>query len=335
MDDRRLLLWLEDNPVLPKDGLIGVFNAWPTLDLPGVELERIRAVQPFAPDYDALCARGIKTAKLVNYRYFAVILRVPRQKDRALSYLRDAIPRVPAGGSIIIDGQKTDGIESLLKLCRQRFDVRDVVSKAHGKTFRIRKRKYEDDVMNSLDLPKPEPTLKPFGFHTAPGVFSADGPDPASEFLADALPPLDGQVADLGAGWGYLSQRVLETGGPDALHLVEADWPSVASAQLNVTASAAVFHWADATTWTPPEPLDHVVTNPPFHQDRAADPSLGQAFIRAAAAMLKPKGELWLVANRHLPYEKTLKDAFRTVELHAENPSFKIFHATSPKRRKV
>ena len=332
MDDRRLLSWLEEYPVLPKDRRIGVFNAWPTLDLPGVAPEWIRAVQPFAPDYDALCARGIKTAKLVNYYYSATILRVPRQKDRALCYLRDAIPRTPAGGSIIIDGQKTDGIESILKLCRDRFDVRDVVSRAHGKVFRIRKRKYEEDVMNSLDLPKPEPSLNPSGFYTAPGVFSADGPDPASAFLADALPPLGGQVADLGAGWGYLSHRILEAGGPEALHLVEADWPSVASAQMNVTASAAVFHWADATTWMPPEPLDHVVTNPPFHQGRAADPELGRAFIYAAAGMLKPKGSLWLVANRHLPYEKTLEDAFRTVVPLTPNPSFKLFHASSPKR---
>ena len=118
------------------------------------------------------------------------------------------------------------------------------------------------------------------------------------------------------------------------MHLVENDRLALDAARLNVTDTRANFHWADALGWQTPELAHHVVTNPPFHVGRAADPSLGQAFIRAAAAILKPKGHLWLVANRHLPYESTLKDAFRTVELHAENPSFKIFHATSPNRRK-
>ena len=332
MDDRRLISWLEDHPVLPDRDRIGVFNAWPDIDLPGLAPERIRAVQPFAPHFEALCTRGIKTAKIVNYRYTSVVLRVPRQKDRALCYLRDAITRTPAGGSIIVDGQKSDGIESILKLCRDRYDVRDTVSKAHGKVFRIRKKKYEDDVMASLDLPKAEPQLKPSGFYTAPGVFSADGPDPGSVCLADMLPEMTGRVADLGAGWGYLSHRILEKSSPEALHLVEADWPSIACAEKNVASAAARFHWTDATAWTPDAPLDHVVTNPPFHQARKAEPRLGQAFIRSAAAMLRPSGTLWLVANRHLPYEGVLEDTFRDIAELDGPPAFKLIRARKPKR---
>ena len=334
MDDRRLNTWLESSTVLPKEGRIGVFNAWPGMDLPGVAQERIRAVQPMAVEHAALAARGFRMAKIVNYRYNAVILRVPREKDLALSYLKDAVRRTPAGAPIIVDGQKTDGIESLLKLCRDRFDVREVVSKAHGKLFWLQKGGWETDVLKIGDLPEPTPELKPFGFHTAPGVFSADDPDKGSVYLADHLPALTGCVADLGAGWGYLAHQVLENGQPDELHLVEADWLAVLCAKENVTSDVAQFHWADATAWVPDEPLDHVVSNPPFHTSRKADPELGRAFIRAAAGMLKPKGSLWLVANRHLPYETTLEDAFHKVQTIDPNPSFKIFHATSPRRRK-
>jgi 16S rRNA (guanine1207-N2)-methyltransferase len=52
------------------------------------------------------------------------------------------------------------------------------------------------------------------------------------------------------------------------------------------------------------------VTNPPFHVVRAADPGLGRAFVEAARGMLGPRGDLWLVANRHLPYEGALRAAF-------------------------
>jgi 16S rRNA (guanine1207-N2)-methyltransferase len=43
---------------------------------------------------------------------------------------------------------------------------------------------------------------------TRPGVFSADGPDPASQALAAHLPEkLPTRMVDLGAGWGWLSAR--------------------------------------------------------------------------------------------------------------------------------
>jgi 16S rRNA (guanine1207-N2)-methyltransferase len=77
--------------------------------------------------------------------------------------------------------------------------------------------------------------------------------------------------------------------------------------------------------------LDTVVTNPPFHAGRAADPDLGRAFIAAAAAMLKPGGQLWLVANRHLPYETAMAAQFRSVEEVAGDARFKILQGKGPK----
>ena len=171
------------------------------------------------------------------------------------------------------------------------------------------------------------------GFWTAPGVFSADAVDPASELLAQALPDkLGKQVGDLGAGWGYLSAHVLTRATVEAVHLVEADHMALECARRNVTDPRAVFHWADATTWSAPVRLDGIVMNPPFHTGRAADPALGQAFVQAAAARLGPQGALWMVANRHLPYEQTLQAAFAHVVEIGGDSRFKLFHATRPKR---
>ena len=72
--------------------------------------------------------------------------------------------------------------------------------------------------------------------------------------------------------------------------------------------------------------------NPPFHTGRAADPALGIAFIAAAARALTGSGQLWMVANRHLPYEAALRDRFKTVEELGGDAAFKLFHATRPKR---
>jgi 16S rRNA (guanine1207-N2)-methyltransferase len=76
--------------------------------------------------------------------------------------------------------------------------------------------------------------------------------------------------------------------------------------------------------------VDGVVMNPPFHSGRAADPDLGRAFIAAAAGMLTAQGRLWMVANRHLPYEATLTQHFADVtELTGDN-RFKILLGARP-----
>ena len=74
-----------------------------------------------------------------------------------------------------------------------------------------------------------------------------------------------------------------------------------------------------------------VVMNPPFHTSRSADPTLGQGFIASAARNLTRNGSLWMVANRHLPYEATLSEVFARVEEVAGDNRFKVFHASRPR----
>ena len=106
------------------------------------------------------------------------------------------------------------------------------------------------------------------------------------------------------------------------LDLVEAEADALACARLNVTDPRARFHWADATAWQPDSLLDAVVMNPPFHVGRDADPALGAAFIRAARRMLAPNGSLWLVANRHLPYDAALTEHFLSQKMSPTTAAF-------------
>jgi 16S rRNA (guanine1207-N2)-methyltransferase len=151
--------------------------------------------------------------------------------------------------------------------------------------------------------------------------------------LADALPAkLGSYVADLGAGWGFLSAHILTRDSVREAHLIEANHIALECARRNVTDPRARFHWQDATTWQAPLRFDCVVMNPPFHTGRAPDPSLGQAFVASAARILAPQGQLWMVANRHLPYETTLSTYFaKTVEV-AGDARFKLLHAQRPLR---
>jgi len=85
-------------------------------------------------------------------------------------------------------------------------------------------------------------------------------------------------------------------------------------------------HWHDVTRGLPRR-YDAIVSNPPFHQGRADLPELGRAFIDAAANALLPHGRLWLVANRHLPYEATLAARFNEVRTVVTQDGFKVIEA--------
>ncbi len=318
----RLNLALENGLTLSDP--VSVIGATPAHDL-SVVPSGAQVVQPFKPFHDHFDALGFDAVPTSDTTCNDAILFLPRAKALARAQIHLACQR--ASGMVVVDGAKTDGVDSLLKDIRKRVSVQGSISKAHGKIFW-----FQSDAQAFADWAAPA-AQQVDGFETAPGVFSADGIDPASEMLRRTLPPKPGQrVADLGAGWGFLSAALLRDLGLRELHLVEADHTALTCARANVKDDRAHFHWADATTWTAAEPLDAVVMNPPFHTARAADPALGQGFIQSAARNLTRSGSLWMVANRHLPYEATLAEAFTRVEEIAGDNRFKVFHASRPRR---
>lgn len=160
-----------------------------------------------------------------------------------------------------------------------------------------------------------------------PGVFAWDRIDPGTAQLAQVLPPMKGAGADLGCGYGALASVVLRSPAVTALRLVDLDRRAVEAARRNIADPRASFDWADARTVEARGDLDFVVMNPPFHDGGAEDRRLGQAFIRKASELLKKGGVLWLVANRHLPYEAELDAAFKRVRPVADAGGYKVIEA--------
>ncbi len=326
--DARLSLALSDGLVLPA-GAITVLRPRAGESFAPLAPAALTLVQGFRPDHDALRQAGY-TVVTQSTPAPVTLVCLPRSKAEAL----DLIAQAAGSELVLVDGQKTDGIDSVLKALRARGDVAGVVSKAHGKLFWFSPA--------GLDLSDwrtaPQSVEGPSGarFLTLPGVFSSDGVDPASALLAAHLPDeLPAHMADLGAGWGVLAAAALARRGPEVVHLVEAEAQALALARQNVTDPRAQFHWADATGFALPGPVGGVVMNPPFHSGRAAQPALGLAFIAAAARMLGTRGHLWMVGNRHLPYDAALSDSFVDVTVLAQTPAFKVWHARIPRRGKA
>ena len=79
-----------------------------------------------------------------------------------------------------------------------------------------------------------------------------------------------------------------------------------------------------------PKLLDFIIMNPPFDYLGQAIPRLGADFIKVASRNLKKSGTLWMVANRHLPYEDAIQRHFSSFSELSGSKKFKVIRAENP-----
>ena len=295
--------------------------------------------QSFKPDAEALTRSGETVAELgdaaSDVRHALVLVLPPRQRDEARALFAQALQRCAPGGIVVACIANDDGAKSgegdFKKLC----GLDGNLTKHHCRVFWVKRDDAKIDAAllaqwSTLDAVRP---ILGGRFVSRPGVFAWDRIDPASQLLAEHLPTdLRGRAADLGAGYGYLSDELLKRcPGIASLDLYEAEVRALELAQRNLANAAGRlplrYLWQDVTAGLS-ETYDVIITNPPFHaQQSAARPDIGRAFIAAAAVALVPGGRLWLVANRNLPYELELDANFGSVRIVAQQQGFKIIEA--------
>ena len=328
-----LLHWPQVAPVLFLRGREGVA-------LHALRPPALLASQPFKPEAAKLERIGITLVDedaLPARSAPLVLVLPPRQREEARALLAKACAAVAPGGVVVAAVSNDEGAKSREADLKQLAGSVSSLSKYHCRVFWTQPQSAFDAGQIAqwaqADAPRRQACADlPAGtFHTRPGVFAWDRVDAASRMLAGVLPPtLRGKVADFGAGWGYLSMQVLARCPQiTALELFEADARALTLAQRNLadTRVPVACHWYDVAQGVNGH-FDAIVCNPPFHAlGRGDRPDIGRAFIAAASAALKSGGRLWLVANRHLPYEDALGSGFAQVRSVAQDGGFKIIEA--------
>ena len=307
------------------EGDILVLRPPAAMDLYALPGDRLRIHHTFRPDRDAWASAGLRVVEEPGTAAVALVC-VPRSKALARGLIAEAARAAPF---VIVDGQRTEGVDAIWREVRaRRNDEVEGLTQGHGRLFWFKGgAAFEDWAL-------PGPQQAEGGLWTQPGVFSADGADRGSMMLAEALPAsLPKRMADFGAGVGVLSLAALAREGVQSIDLIEAEKLALDCARLNVTDPRARFVWEDVTSGAR-GPYDGIVMNPPFHTGRTPEPRLGVAFLQAAAKALTPQGRLWVVANRHLPYEATLEGLFRQVEEIGGDAGFKLLQAAQPLKAK-
>lgn len=208
--------------------------------------------------------------------------------------------------------------------------------------------KTTSDPVYSSTWPERDLTLNAYA-----NVFSKDQIDIGGRFLVDHMPNLTAEpsnkdssytVMDVGCGNGLLGvaylkeneEKISSRFTPEQFKMVFADESIMAieSSRLNVNANTPIltnhceFRLDDCLTQQPSASVDLILCNPPFHQQNAVTTHIAEQMIAQAAKALKNKGELYLVANRNLPYQHLLTRAFGEFYVVAKSEKFIIYSCT-------
>lgn len=290
--------------------------------------------QSFAPYADALRAAGypVTPERLEGEGTMDRVLFIAtRFAEENLATLARGWRMLKPGGALVAV-QHNDLGAKRLDATMKKLGAAVSVSKHHCRAVAVVKNGQSAPPAGwpEADAPQPVPDTP---LHAAPGMFSWRKADAGSRLLIEALPEsLSGRGADVAAGWGFLTWALLEKCTQvSRVTLYEAEKRALDMAERNLAerADRLRFVWCDATRPldTDGEKFDWVVMNPPAHDMLWSAPEASAAMFAAVAGALKPGGRLWLVANRHLPYERTLDGLFASHATVRETGEFKVMEA--------
>jgi 16S rRNA (guanine1207-N2)-methyltransferase len=271
----------------------------------------------------------------------SVAIRIPQERVALLQLLVDAFSILKDGGRCYIAGATNEGIKTAASTIETLFGNARVLARdsSHRVVVAVKRTaelrlpdRIDTAILDSKTFREVEASLR--GRHyqlcTRPGVFSWEHVDEATSILAEVMDVREGDsVLDLGCGSGALGvvASALTSG---RITMVDADIEAVRSAARTAEVNG-MTNWralaSDIAGSVLEERFDVVVTNPPFHVGKATDLDVPVQFINDAHDVLAGGGRLFLVANRTLPYEQSIKHCFGNVSNVHDGPRFKVLSA--------
>jgi 16S rRNA (guanine1207-N2)-methyltransferase len=332
--DKCLNAYFEKN-AFQKNKSVCIFRAMPVSYLKHFSVADTMCVQTYKPFADLLNRQGFRIVGDSPQHQDVCVVLVTKSKEESLFNIAVAVSNLKEDGVLIVAAANALGAVGIQKQMQNLLGTIDVFSKSKCRLFScvVNQNRINENVKKEwLDNGRMR-FQKNIGFYTCPGIFGWQKIDAGSRLLMTSITEkLWGRVADLGCGYGYLSVCALRKENDiSALHLFETEEKALAAARMNLSNFEGVeihYNWCDVVREVKQmHDFDCVLMNPPFHSEKAADYALGESFIISAAALLKTGGVLYMVANKHLPYEKTLSENKFDFEFLIKDDLFKIIRA--------
>ncbi len=290
--------------------------------------------QYFRPYVDDLIAAGFSVSYDITSddgSYDLLCIALPKNMTEARYLIARGARLLRSGGTLICAADNKAGGLRLKKLM-QNFGFSDLQGDARNKARSVwgvanHLNKYEID---KAIIAGEEQEILGGKFISRAGVFGWDKIDKGSQILLQYIPAdLKGKGADFGCGYGYLSRyALLNCKNIKKIYCADADYRAVGLCKKNLAELECdkEFIWCDLTkSQDDLHNLDFIIMNPPFHDGKKTDISIGQGFINIAYQSLRRGGRLFMVANNHLAYEYVLNEIFFKCNKLYEGQGFKVF----------
>lgn len=173
-----------------------------------------------------------------------------------------------------------------------------------------------------------------FTVYNHAGVFSRERLDAGTAVLLEHMPRTNGptRIVDLGCGNGLLGTRAALENPEASVLFVDDSYAAVESARLTFREALGPeregeFRATDALHGIEGDSADLILNNPPFHDGRVTGDAIAWSMFTGAKRVLRPGGELRVVANRHLGYHDKLRRIFGNCETVSSDPRFVVLVA--------
>lgn len=290
---------------------------------------------PDTRDWQALF--GYEPAPECAASHDTVVVFLPKAREEVVLRLSLALWLIAEGGRLILIGGKKEGIARAGKQFQAMVPAASKVdSIRHCQIW-----------MAEGVTPAPDFSVRDFlswhpveyrgvGLNVAglPGIFSDGRLDEGTALLLDSLaeiPVGNGPMLDFACGAGvigaWLQQwRSLNGSRPEPVEGVDVQYQAITCARETYRANGALGEIIPSDGLRAVQQRYRtIVSNPPFHTGVRTDMSVTEAFLAGVARFLLPGGELRLVANSFLGYEKLIRRYIGPVETVAGNGRFAVY----------
>ena len=279
-------------------------------------------------------------AQAVRDRSFdSVLALMPKGRAVWEQTVRDAAHILRQGGDLYLAGAKNAGIKTAAKFMERVFGAVSVLAYKGGcRVLRAVKGSESAPEAGSYYAWSTVNTRvgdEDIAYTAKQGIFSSDKVDDGTRLLVETLQdqPLQAsdQVLDVGCGSGVLTLVAARQAHAGHVIGLDADCRAVEATRRTLAHNSipnAEAMLSDCGQAVSDRQFTAVVTNPPFHQERATTYVIAEQIIREAAALLQRRGRLYLVANSFLKYGPIVEEAFGSAEVLRKTNRFKVWYAT-------
>lgn len=281
------------------------------------------------------------TFKELAFTPECIVYRISKEKPLTHYLINQATQRLCHNGTLIISGQKQEGIKSYVDNISKHIGCKGKLKKL-GSHYCASLSHFD----NHTPLDDKEYTVfqQPFTDHpqhkqlySKPGVFGWNKIDKGTELLLQTLPKIIKQyqhkistILDLGCGYGWIFANLPnyldeETLSNTQITATDNNATAIACAEKNALLTTQQVHVvADDCATHIAQTFDLILCNPPFHQGFAHDKTLTQKFLEQTKQHLKYNGMAIFVVNEFIHFTKEQLQLFTYNDTFIKDQGFKI-----------